>query len=126
MQTHQASSIPIAGDFGYGRFLLDAQSLEAVLAPSFDARHARCCRRSWSRRSWEAVRDAELAPARFLAFAVAQLPMTRDDIALAGLLARIEAAFRRYLNDAQRDAARARAGARAARGRRRGFAQACS
>jgi len=53
---------------------------------------------------WEAVRDAELAPARFLSFAVWQLPLTRDDIALSGLLARIDAAFRRYLNDAQRDA----------------------
>src|SRR6185295_7530972 len=50
------------------------------------------------------VRDAGLAPERFLAFAVSQLPKTRDDIALSGLLARIEAAFRRYLNDAQRDA----------------------
>jgi aminopeptidase N len=53
---------------------------------------------------WEAVRDAELAPARFLSFAVGQLPLTRDDIALSGLLARIDAAFLRYLNDAQRDA----------------------
>src|SRR6185295_8141708 len=53
---------------------------------------------------WESVREAELAPARFLAYAIEQLPKTRDDIALSGLLARIEGAFRRYLDDAQRDA----------------------
>jgi aminopeptidase N len=92
---------PNAGDFGYGRFLLDARSVEAVLAadfepPLFQAQLVEAV--------WESVREAELAPARFLAYAIARLPKTRDDIALAGLLARMEGAFRRYLDDAQRDA----------------------
>jgi aminopeptidase N len=92
---------PNAGDFGYGRFLLDAKGVEAALAaddepPLFQAQLVEAV--------WESVREAELAPSRFLAYAIARLPKTRDDIALGGLLARIEAAFRRYLDDAQRDA----------------------
>ncbi len=104
---NQAFVFPNHGDFGYGRFLLDAQSLEAVLAPSFDARIgpvSTLLQAQLLEAVWESVREAELAPARFLAYAMDQLPRTRDDIALAGLLARIEGAFRRYLDDAQRDA----------------------
>jgi aminopeptidase N len=92
---------PNAGDFGYGRFLLDAQGVEAVLAADFQPALLQA---QLVEAVWESVREAELAPARFLAYAVAQLPKTQDDIALSGLLARIEAAFRRYLDDAQRDA----------------------
>jgi aminopeptidase N len=92
---------PNAGDFGYGRFLLDAQGVEAALGMDvepalFQAQLVEAV--------WESVREAELAPSRFLAYAIARLPKTRDDIALGGLLARIEGAFRRYLDDAQRDA----------------------
>jgi aminopeptidase N len=49
------------------------------------------------------VRDAELDPAAFIDFALALLPDEADDVILAGLLARVEGAFRRYLSDAQRD-----------------------
>ncbi len=94
---------PNAGDFGYGRFLLDPASLEAVLDPAFQYGDA-LLQAQLVEAAWEAVRDAELAPGRFLEFALRQMPRTRDDIALSGLLARIETAFRRYLNDAQRDA----------------------
>ena len=94
---------PNAGDFGYGRFLLDPRSLEIVLAQSFEA-GSTLLQAQLLEAVWESVRDAELPPVRFLGFALEQLPKTRDDIALSGLLARIEAAFRRYLDDAQRDA----------------------
>jgi aminopeptidase N len=91
------------GDFGYGRFLLDPESIKTALKPSFEA-GGTLLQAQLVEALWESVRDAELAPGRFLAFAVPRLPKTRDDIALSGLLARIEAAFRRYLNDGQRDA----------------------
>ncbi len=94
---------PNAGDFGYGRFLLDAQSIGTALDTPFEA-GSTLLRAQVVEALWESVRDAELSPARFLSYAVYQLPRTRDDIALSALLARIEAAFRRYLNDAQRDA----------------------
>lgn len=103
MPANQAFAFPNHGDFGYGRFLLDAQSLEAVLSPSFDA-GSTLLQAQLLEAVWESVREAELSPARFLAYAIEQLPKTRDDIALSGLLARIEGAFRRYLDDAQRDA----------------------
>ena len=94
---------PNSGDFGYGRFLLDPKSLETALSPSFVA-GSTLLQAQLLEAVWESVRDAELAPERFLAHAIGQLPKTRDDIALSGLLARIEVAYRRYLNDAQRDA----------------------
>ena len=97
---------PNGGDHGYGRFLLDSASREAALAPGFqpastllDAQLAEAL--------WESVRDAELDPRRYLDYALRKLPAIRDDIALAGMLGRIEAAFRRYLSDAQRDTAAA-------------------
>ena len=94
---------PNAGDFGYGRFLLDPQSIKTALDTPFEP-GSTLLQAQIVEALWESVRDAELAPGRFLAYAAYQLPKTRDDIALSALLARIEAAFRRYLNDAQRDA----------------------
>ena len=98
----QSLVYPNQGDFGYGRFLLDPESLNIALTPSFDP-GSTLLRAQLVEAAWESVRDAELSPERFLLFAIAQLPATRDDIALSGLLVRMEAAFRRYLNDAQRD-----------------------
>jgi aminopeptidase N len=95
---------PNAGDFGYGRFLLDASSVERILDPGFLPANE-LQRAQFVEAAWEAVREAELAPLRFLEYAAIQIPRTRDDIALAGLLGRIEAGFRRYLTDAQRDQA---------------------
>jgi aminopeptidase N len=103
IKTRSAFVYPNHGDFGYGRFLLDAKSLETVLAPTFEA-GGTLLQAQLLEAVWESVREAELAPARFIAYAITQLPKTRDDIALAGLLGRIEGAFRRYLDDAQRDA----------------------
>jgi len=94
---------PNAGDYGYGRFLLDPMSLETALSPGFRAGSA-LLESQIDEAIWEAVRDADLDPRRFLRYALRRVPQARDDIALAGLLARIEAAFRRYLDDAQRDA----------------------
>lgn len=93
---------PNAGDFGYGRFLLDAASRDALLAEP-RALPDGLLRAQLVEALWESVRDAELAPAAYLEFALALLPEESDDVILAGLLARIEAAFRRYLSEAQRD-----------------------
>ena len=95
--------VPNAGDFAYGRFLLDPASIAVVLDPGF-VLEDRLMQAQMLEAVWESVRDAELAPEQFLVFALRQLPRIRDDIVLSGLLGRIEAAFRRYLSDAQRDA----------------------
>ena len=93
---------PNAGDFGYGRFLLDAASRDALLAEP-RALPDGLLRAQLVEALWESVRDAELAPATFIDFALALAPEESDDVILAALLARVEAAFRRYLSDAQRD-----------------------
>jgi aminopeptidase N len=98
---------PNAGDFGYGRFLLDAASRDALLAEP-RAMPDGLLRAQLIDALWESVRDAELAPAAFIEFALALAPDEGDDVILAGLLARIEAAFRRYLSDAQRERLAAR------------------
>jgi aminopeptidase N len=90
-----------AGDFGYGRFLLDAASREALLAEP-RALPDGLLRAQLVEALWESVRDTELAPGAFIGFALALVPEEADDVVLAGLLARVEAAFRRYLSDAQR------------------------
>ncbi len=94
---------PNAGDFGYGRFLLDPASRDALLAEP-RALPGGLLRAQLIDALWESVRDAELAPAAFIDFALGAASAASDDVVLAGLLARIEAAFRRYLSDAQRDA----------------------
>ncbi len=92
-----------AGDFGYGRFLLDAASRKALLEEP-RALPDGLLRAQLAEALWESVRDAELAPAAFIDWALALLAEEEDDVILAGLLARVEAAFRRYLDDAQREA----------------------
>ena len=91
-----------AGDFGYGRFLLDGASRKALLEEP-RALPDGLLRAQLAEALWESVRDAELAPAAFIDWALALLAQEEDDVILAGLLARVEAAFRRYLGDAQRD-----------------------
>jgi len=86
-----------SGDFGYGRSLLDPQSPKLCMRlPSMQA--ARCCRHS-AGGGLGSVRDAELEPARFLA-----LPSNscrrRATTSRFRAVARIEIAFRRYLDDA--------------------------
>jgi aminopeptidase N len=90
-----------AGDFGYGRFLLDGASRKALLEEP-RALPDGLLRAQLAEALWESVRDAELAPAAFIDWALALLAQEEDDVILAGLLARVEAAFRRYLDDAQR------------------------
>ncbi len=91
-----------AGDFGYGRFLLDAASRQALLEDPL-ALPDGLLRAQLIEALWESVRDAELAPAAFLDWALALAAVEEDDVILSGLLARIETAFRRYLDDAQRE-----------------------
>ncbi len=91
------------GDFGYGRFLLDARSRAAVLAEPLVVPGG-LLRAQITEALWEAVRDAELAPLEFLRYALTVAAQERDEIALAALLGHVATAFRRYLSDAQRGA----------------------
>jgi aminopeptidase N len=92
---------PNAGDHGYGRFLLDPESAQAALDPGFEAPDT-LLQAQLAEALWESVRDAALAPERYIGYLLQRLPRTADDITLSGLLGRLEVAFRRYLSDPQR------------------------
>jgi len=92
------------GDYGYGRFLLDSASQEAVLAKP-EAVQGALLRSLVFGSLWESVRDAELAPLAYLDFVIRVAPVERDPVTLASLLARAQFAFLHYASDAQRDAA---------------------
>ncbi|HEX5091551.1 MAG TPA: M1 family aminopeptidase [Burkholderiales bacterium] len=92
---------PNAGDFGYGRFLLDVASRDALLAEP-RALPDGLLRAQLIDALWESVRDAQLPPSSFIEFALAAAAAEENDEVLSGLLDRLEAAFRRYLSDAQR------------------------
>jgi aminopeptidase N len=91
-----------AGDRGYGRFLLDPESAEAALDPGFEA-PGTLLQAQLAEALWESVRDAALAPERYIGYLLQRLPRTSDDNTLSGLLGRLEVAFRRYLSDPQRN-----------------------
>ncbi len=90
-------------DYGYGRFLLDRASRNAVLADPAIAR-GELLRPLVLGSLWEAVRDAELAPMNYIDLAMRLLPQEPDELTQAALLARVQAACERYLSTAQRDA----------------------
>jgi aminopeptidase N len=89
-------------DYGYGQFLLDQQSLAAVLARP-DTIPGDLLRALLFDSVWESVREAELAPLAYLDFALRLAPLERDPITLSSLLGRAAAAFQHYLSDRQRD-----------------------
>jgi aminopeptidase N len=90
-------------DYGYGRFLLDRASRDAVLADPGIVR-GELLRPLVLGSLWEAVRDAEVAPLAYIGLAMRLLPQERDELTQAALLARVQAACERYLSAAQRDA----------------------
>jgi len=91
------------GDYGYGRFLLDPSSREAVLARP-EIVQGDLLRALVFGSLWESVRDAELAPIAYLDLVVRVAPVERDPVTLAGLLQRAQVAFLHYASDSQRDA----------------------
>jgi aminopeptidase N len=90
-------------DWGYGLFELDVRTREWLLGALGSVHDAFLRALLWDA-LWEAVRDAELAPVRWLELAVRQLPAEQDEVTVSGLLAQLETALRWYLSDAQRRA----------------------
>jgi aminopeptidase N len=91
-------------DYGYGRFLLDDASRAYVAAHLGVIRNEFLRALLWGS-LWDAVREAEMAPADFIGLAVKNAPLERDDVLLAFVLARAQTAYTRYLSDAQQKAA---------------------
>lgn len=94
------------GDYGYGRFSLDAHSRKTVtdLLARPDAVIGNSLRRAllWSA-LWEAVREAKMAPVDFVELTAGALARESDEDLTLVLLGRATTAFQRYLSDAQRN-----------------------
>ncbi|MFL6257857.1 MAG: M1 family metallopeptidase, partial [Pyrinomonadaceae bacterium] len=90
-------------DYGYGRFLLDDES-RAYVVKNMGAIKDDFLRALLWGSLWESVREAEMAPADFVALAVKQAPAETDDVMLAFILGRAQTAFTRFLSDAQQRA----------------------
>lgn len=88
------------GDYGYGLFLLDAQSRAAVTAdlPTIADPFLRTL--LWGA-LWEAVREAEMAPEEYLRLVLRAAPQESDEDLLESLIERVGRAWQRYLSSAQ-------------------------
>lgn len=88
-------------DYGYGRFLLDAASREAVIA-RLDRIEDDFLRALLWGAVWDSVREAELAPARYIELGLRLLARERDEVTVQSTLNRVQTAFNRYLSAEQR------------------------
>jgi aminopeptidase N len=86
------------GDFGYGTFLPDDRSAAWFLdhAASLDDDLQRAM--AWGA-LWDLVREAKLAPLRFVDGALGALPLERDETIAGTLLGRMLTALQRYARD---------------------------
>jgi aminopeptidase N len=89
-------------DYGYGRFMLDARSRDAVLARVGGVKDAFLRTMLWGA-LWDAVREAELKPMTYVELVARSLPAEGDEALTQSLLARVTHAFQRYLDDARRN-----------------------
>ena len=89
-----------AEDYGYGQFLLDAQSRQRVIAQLGDVRDNFLRALLWGA-LWDGVRAVEFAPVDYIELALRLLPAERDEVIAQSILGRVQTAFNRYLSPAQ-------------------------
>jgi aminopeptidase N len=87
-------------DYGYGRFLLDEKSKQAVLKELGAVRDDFLRALLWGS-LWDSVREAELAPAAYIELAINHVAAERDEVTVQSILNRVSTAFNRYLSIAQ-------------------------
>ncbi|HEX8708225.1 MAG TPA: M1 family aminopeptidase [Pyrinomonadaceae bacterium] len=87
-------------DYGYGRFLLDAESRAYLLAHLGEVRNDFLRALLWGS-LWDSVREAELAPSAFLELVVRLVPQERDEVSVQAILNRAQVAFNRYFSTGQ-------------------------
>ncbi|MFN7997494.1 MAG: M1 family aminopeptidase [Bryobacteraceae bacterium] len=88
-------------DYAYGRFMLDEQSRQAVEANIGSVENDFERSMLWGG-LWDAVREAQMAPADYIRLAIRSLTSERDEALTQSLLARMVTAFQKYLSDKQR------------------------
>jgi aminopeptidase N len=89
------------GDFGYGRFLLDARSRVAVTSRLTHITDP-FLRTMLLGALWEAVRETQMPPEEYVALVLKLLAAENDEELAQSMLARATTAFQRYLSPAQR------------------------
>jgi aminopeptidase N len=96
-----------SGDHAYGRFLLDDKSIAGVQAKMGTVADPLERALLWGA-LWDAVREAEMAPADYVGFAVRNLPGESDLDITQSVVGRAHTAIVNYLVDTRRDAALAK------------------
>ncbi|MGH9766284.1 MAG: M1 family metallopeptidase [Blastocatellia bacterium] len=91
------------GDFGYGRFMLDARSREAAIARIGSVKDPFLRTMLWGA-LWDAVREAEMNPRDYITLALKTLPNETDLELTQSLLDRATRAFERYLSKPEQTA----------------------
>jgi aminopeptidase N len=84
-------------DYAYGRFLLDPQSQNAVMARLGGTSDVFLRTLLWGS-LWDSVREARLAPSDFLNLELRLLPNESDESLAQTLIGRMTAALHRYVN----------------------------
>ena len=95
-----------AGDYGYALTLLDERSvlwLERRIGTVSDA----FLRAMLWGSLWDLVREARLAPERFVALALAEMPRERDEQIVSGVLPRLTRALSVYCSESKQDSLQA-------------------
>ncbi|MCG3161520.1 MAG: Aminopeptidase N [Acidobacteria bacterium] len=90
-------------DFGYGRFMLDAKSREAVVTRIGNVKDPFLRTMLWGA-LWDSVREAEMNPRDYIALALKTLPNETDLELTQSLLDRSTRAFQRYLSKPEQTA----------------------
>ncbi len=88
------------GDFGYGRFMLDERSRQAVIGRIGDINDGFHRTMLWGS-LWDAVKGTEISPSDYIALALKSLPGETDEGLTQSLLDRVARAFQSYLSKNQ-------------------------
>jgi aminopeptidase N len=88
------------GDFGYGRFMLDGKSREAVIERIGGIKDPLSRAMLWGA-LWDAVRETEMNPSQYIALTLKSLPNENDEELTRSLLDRVTRAYQRYLSKNQ-------------------------
>ena len=90
-------------DNAYGLVMLDARSVEWLERHIGEVRDPFLRAMLWGA-MWDLVRDARLAPSRFIAMATRELPDEQEEQIASGVVGRLTRATTSYLSDAQQSA----------------------
>jgi aminopeptidase N len=94
--------LPNYQDYGYGIFLLDAESRAYVLKNIQNEKDDFLRSMMWGA-LWDSVRETELAPRDYVELAIKNISVETDELTIQAILNRVSTAMNYYLSDAGRD-----------------------